>query len=460
MTVIDTQVEAGIAQILEPLERQHERRDHRLRALVRHAKEHSPWHARRLAGVDPDTLTGDDLSALPVMTKADLMASWSDIVTDRSVTLDAALAHLDQLRRGRWGLLNDQYAVLATGGTTGERGIFLFDTKFDASGLGPGVDAKGAMDRFWSWQMQAAPPAPADDDRPVLRAMVYSDAPYHVSSVWRWLYGDGDARHLRASTPIPELVAALNEMQPTALNAYPSVAHRLALEAAAGRLRIRVRRVTTSGEPLLPEARAAIHAHFGVPASEEYGATECYIAAWNVVNPGMHLIEDDAVYELVDPERRPVPAGQPSAAMLVTNIWSYTLPLIRYEITDEVVLDPGPNPGPLPGPRVLRVRGRSDDWFRYGDVDVHPQTFRAPLGAHPSISEYQVRQTAKGADVDVVAEGPVNEQDIAGELAAALKRSGLDGAAVRLRRVAAIERHPETSKLRRFVPLTGSGIGR
>lgn len=453
MTVTDAYVEAGIAQILQPIERQHERRDHRLRALLRHAKEHSPWHARRLAGIDPDTVTGEDLSAIPVMTKADLMANWSEIVTDGNLTLEAALAHLDQLRRGTWGLLHDRYAVLATGGTTGKRGIFLFDTQRDFASLAPDIDAKGGTDRFWAWQMRAAPPGPPDDDRPVLRAMVYSDAPYHVSSVWRWIYGDDDARHLRASAPIPELVTALNEMQPTALNAYPSVAHRLALEAGAGRLRIRLRRVTTSGEPLLPEARAAIQAHFGVAASEEYGATEAYIAVWNVVNPGMHLIEDDAVYELVDTEHRPVPPGQPSAAMLVTNVWSYTLPLIRYEITDEVVLDPGPNPGPLPGRRVLRVRGRSDDWFRYDAVHVHPQTFRAPLGAHPSISEYQVRQTAEGADVDVVAEGGVDEHAVAGELVAALERSGLDGAVVRVRRVAGIERHADTSKLRRFIPL-------
>lgn len=456
MTTTEPNLDTGVAQILEPLECQHERRDRRLRSLLRYAKEHSPWHARRLAGVDPDEVSGDDLGALPVMTKADLMTNWSDIVTDRAVRLEDALAHLEMLRQGEWGLLRDRYAVLATGGTTGSRGVFLMNTRFDPTVMTPDLEPYGGVNRFWDWQARVAPPAA--DDRPAVRAQIMSDTPYHISSVWRWLYGDGEFRHLRASTPIPELVAALNDMQPTSLNAYASVAHRLALEAGAGRLRIRPRSVCTVAEPLLPEARAAIETHFGVRVADEYGATEGYFAHWNPVNPGMHLVEDDAVYELVDADRRPVPIGQASSAMLLTNVWSYTLPLIRYEITDEVTLDPGPNPGPLPGRRVLQVRGRSDDWFRYGDVHVHPQTFRTPLGVHPSIAEYQVRQTATGADVVVVATGTLNERDVADELATALEGAGVVGAAVTVRRVAAIERHAETSKLRRFVPLELVGI--
>ncbi|WP_222598752.1 hypothetical protein, partial [Klebsiella sp. Kps] len=60
----------------------------------------SPWHARRLAHVDPDTLTGDDLSIIPVMTKADVMANWDDVVTDRRLTLELAEAHLVQVASG------------------------------------------------------------------------------------------------------------------------------------------------------------------------------------------------------------------------------------------------------------------------------------------------------------------------------------------------------------------------
>jgi len=70
-----------------PLERLHRLRDERLRALLRAAKARSPWHGKRLAGVDVDAVTGADLTGIPTMTKTDVMEHWDEIVTDRRLTL-------------------------------------------------------------------------------------------------------------------------------------------------------------------------------------------------------------------------------------------------------------------------------------------------------------------------------------------------------------------------------------
>ena len=119
---------AEIEKVTWPLERLWALRDERLRALVQHAKAHSPWHADRLAHVDANTLDGGDLSAIPVMTKADLMANWDDIVTDRRLTLEMATDHLVRIATEGHGFLLDEYVVLATGGTSGTRSIFVMDT--------------------------------------------------------------------------------------------------------------------------------------------------------------------------------------------------------------------------------------------------------------------------------------------------------------------------------------------
>jgi hypothetical protein len=76
-----------------PLERLHRLRDERLRAVLRTAKTRSPWHAERLADVDVDATTGADLTAIPKMTKTDVMDHWDEIVTDRRLTLELAEAH-------------------------------------------------------------------------------------------------------------------------------------------------------------------------------------------------------------------------------------------------------------------------------------------------------------------------------------------------------------------------------
>src|SRR3954470_1410814 len=80
-----------------PLARLHRLRDERLRALLRTAKARSPWHAKRLAGVDVDAVGGAALAPLPPMTKTDVMEHWDEIVTDRRLTLEVAEAHLERV---------------------------------------------------------------------------------------------------------------------------------------------------------------------------------------------------------------------------------------------------------------------------------------------------------------------------------------------------------------------------
>jgi AcrR family transcriptional regulator len=73
---------------------QREQRE-RLQALLLHAAEHSPFHRRRLAGIDLTGVDPTDLSALPVMTKTQMMGSLDDVFTDRRLRagdVESALA--------------------------------------------------------------------------------------------------------------------------------------------------------------------------------------------------------------------------------------------------------------------------------------------------------------------------------------------------------------------------------
>jgi hypothetical protein len=58
------------------------RRPERLRA-----SERSPFHARRLAGIDPGRFEPGQLAELPVMTKQQMMANFDELLTDHDVTL-------------------------------------------------------------------------------------------------------------------------------------------------------------------------------------------------------------------------------------------------------------------------------------------------------------------------------------------------------------------------------------
>src|SRR6186997_1996506 len=107
-----------------PLERLYRLRDVRLRALLWTAKTRSSWHRRRLAEIDPDVVRGEDLAAIPPMTKADLMDHWDEIVTDRRLTLELAEAHLERVAAEGPAYLLGEYQVVTTGGSSGRRGVF------------------------------------------------------------------------------------------------------------------------------------------------------------------------------------------------------------------------------------------------------------------------------------------------------------------------------------------------
>src|SRR5262245_14869431 len=85
----------------------------KMRALLRHALAHSPFHARRLAGVDADRFELADLPSLPTMKKMEMMEGFDEIVTDRRLSQRLVGDHLAR-STNEPSLLLDDYVCLAT----------------------------------------------------------------------------------------------------------------------------------------------------------------------------------------------------------------------------------------------------------------------------------------------------------------------------------------------------------
>jgi phenylacetate-coenzyme A ligase PaaK-like adenylate-forming protein len=256
--------------------------------------------------------------------------------------------------------------------------------------------------------------------------------------------------------PLDDIVAGLNRAQPTLLAGYASMLGVLAAEAVAGRLRIAPTRLIAMSEPLLPEVRMAAEDAFGTPVANFYGTSEgggVALGCWQ--SEGMHINEDLVILEPVDVAGRPVPPGVRADKVLLTNLFNPVQPLIRYELTDEIVVLDEPCPCGSAYRRVADIQGRHDDLFVYAGMTIHPHVLRSALAKHPAVVEYQVRQTTSGLDVDVIAPGeePKAVDRVGRDLAAALRSAGLPEPDVTVQRVPALARHTATGKLRRFVPL-------
>ena len=99
--------------------------------------------------------------------------------------------------------------------------------------------------------------------------------------------------------------------------------------------------------------------------------------------------------------------------MCVTDLYNNVVPLIRWEVTDELTILEEPCPCGSTFRRIADPLGRLDDTFVYPEgTAIHPHVFRSCLGRQ-GLVEYQVRQTARGADISAVTSGEVDTDALA-----------------------------------------------
>jgi phenylacetate-CoA ligase len=277
----------------------------------------------------------------------------------------------------------------------------------------------------------------------------------HASAALARTFANAEFANVRFPVTLAteDIVAGLNQTEPDFLFAYPSVLHGLAFEARAGRLRISPHRVVSLAEPLLPEIRAVAEEAWGVGVGNLWGASEGGVVAAACEESRMHLSDDLVIVESVDEDGRPVQPGERSAKVFLTNLFNRALPLIRYEITDEVTILAEPCLCGSPLRCVADIQGRLDDVFVYGGRRVHPHVFRAALSRHGGVIEYQVRQTARGADIAVRCGGVVDFDRLCTEIGDGLRGLGVPDPLIEVRAVERLERDQGPAKLRRFVPL-------
>lgn len=207
-------------------------------------------------------------------------------------------------------------------------------------------------------------------------------------------------------------------------------------------------------EPLFDEIRLAAEQTWQAPVANMWGTSEAGIVGIGCfVEPGMHLADDQVIVEAVDARGRVVPPGVPSQKVLVTNLANTLQPLIRYEITDQVVMVEATCGCGSAHRRVADIQGRLDDEFAYGvGVRVHPHVFRSVLVRDPAVIEYQVHQTADGAEILVRHEAPIDRDALASGVSTALANVGLAEPRVTISTVDSIPRLA-SGKVKRFVPL-------
>jgi phenylacetate-coenzyme A ligase PaaK-like adenylate-forming protein len=258
------------------------------------------------------------------------------------------------------------------------------------------------------------------------------------------------------TTPLPELVAALDRDRPEAIVTVPSIAGLLAEEQLEGRLSIEPRGIMLAGEVLTEDIARRVAAAWGIEPIQVYASTEALMMASDSPDgPGLEISEDLLVLEVVDEHDRPVPPGVPGDRVLLTSLVGRALPLIRYELSDSVTLAAEGGSG-RPHLRIERVDGRNDDLLRLpkpggGEALVLLYRLRAPFLDLPDVVQYQVVLEPKRLAVRIVLR-PDASAETAGRVRSGMK-AALDAAGaipppIAVEPVAEIEREPGSMKVK------------
>jgi phenylacetate-CoA ligase len=368
------QLSAALAS--ESVARYHSRE---LAALIDHACDACPYWQHKLGRVHHDAAAGHKFSAhdlcidntdLPVLTRAEIRrhreamrsqrGSGKLIYHSSSGTTDDNLIFYLNRQRQAWDRASRIYALARLGLAVGEKQLH-FMPQFGAGGrLGWLKDAaRRARDRLTR--------DPAFDLRPMT------------------------SQRLSAG------LSVFQKYRPALVVGYPSALYALAryrLETGQMRGDAMPRYILSTGELLYDFQRRAIESAFGARVVEEYGSQELGVIASEGQTGDWLVNWQHVIVELLRAGRpaRPGEMGE----IVVTNLHSHAMPLIRYASGDMARMPATRVPADTAGLAVLPpIEGRTSDVLL--TVDGRPQSNREMvdlLVQETGVSEFSLHQTA------------------------------------------------------------------
>lgn len=416
-----------------------------MREILKIAKHDTSWYGETLKNFDPREFKLEELGNLPTLNKEDVMNNWNEVVAVPELTKDVAEVHLERLREGKTDnpYFDDRYLFIATGGSSGTRGLFVWDQEFlkETACITYRYLVNQEMKRGFKGPMKLA----------TIEAPTLLHGSRHLFTIN--VLPEIEVKALSAVDPLAKLNNILTEYKPDYLVGYASVVAELARDQLKGDLEIQPRWISTNSEPLDEDMRSIIKEAWGIDPCNSWGSVEIGCVAVESGNhSGMTIGEDGVILEPVDDNLKPVIRSKDVRKVLATSLINRSMPIIRYVIEDALEIED--DNIEFPAYRSIKsILGRADYWFVYKDSRIHPMAFRDVLSQVREIDEYQVLQTRTGAAIKLICEDKPDLERISNKIEENLRKQGLEDPQVTVDLVNILPRHPETGKVKRFIPL-------
>jgi len=424
----------------------------RLKKLLRHALTHSTFYKNyyRSHGITLKDIPTIKLSDLPIITKNIMMDNFDSLVCDSGLKrkeLESFVA--DPRNHGK--KFQGRFQIVHSSGSTGKLGIFVYGPR-DWTTLKALILTRVTKTKINPVRKQK------------LAFIGVVDGHYAGISLAQaapsFLF---DLLRLDINAPLENALARLNAFQPDFLGGYASGIGLLAQEQLKGKLDIHPKGIMCSADPLTPRIREAIQQAFGIDPTNLYAASESIgIAAQCRSRHHFHVFDDWHCLEILDKNHKPAKPGE-FGNLILTNLYNYTQPLIRYQMNDELALDEQSCDCGWPFPTLKAIAGREEDflWFQSADGKmefIHPIVFVEFMV--PGLVGMQVIQTERNnLVIKAIISGDNNDTvaRIRDRMSAILQRKELQNTVhFDIELVSAISNDSKTGKYKLIIPLKGN----
>lgn len=305
----------------------------RLQKTVLDAMRFVPYYQRvfREACLTPESFkVAEDLKRLPLLTKSALREHARSLIS-----------------RDYKGLLSSK----TTGGSTGEAVTVVKDRTATAYARGVmwrnygwwGIDIGDRQGRFWG-------------------------IPITSSQKFRYKIIDLLSNRIRLSSfnfsdgDFLAYYGRLNRFRPQYLYGYASMIYEFADFLQRNNIKFSVPLVITTSEVLYSYQRDLIQKILSCRVINEYGCGEVGPIAFECPEGGMHLMADNLYIEILKEDGSPASCGE-VGQVVVTELHSRAMPLIRYQIMDSVEVGDERCPCGRSLPLIREVIGRAYDYL-------------------------------------------------------------------------------------------------
>ena len=159
----------------------------------------------------------------------------------------------------------------------------------------------------------------------------------------------------------------LERIKPDYVLTYPSCLAEVAAVAAERGSPLRFKTLIATGEPLDPVTADRLMGTFGCDVIDLYAAREIGVIAFECPDSaGYHVAAETTFCEIVDEAGKPVPPGE-FGRVVVTALYNYAMPFIRYDVGDHAVRSATPCRCGRGLPKLERIGGRARSAFALPD---------------------------------------------------------------------------------------------